>query len=625
MKRDRTLEKTLYRHLGLFGMPSASQLDASRARIRERLSADVETSLGQAAADVRPARAVRYMWRAGVSMAAACILLVVVVSTTRWPGAEALGSVAAADGSLYSLSGNTRQVLRQGDSIDASTVIHSNGGAGAMLALADGSRVEMRSQSELSLERADDGVSIRLRTGSIIVNAAKQPRGHLYVQTKDVTVSVVGTIFLVNAETDGSRVAVIEGEVRVHEGINDTKLRPGEQVSTSRTVAARPVKEEIAWSRHLDAHLAILAAFEKGMAATSGPLSPLANTSGSVQAPANQAGAATAGGDSAQASSPRPQFEEASIRPCDPDNLPPAPAGARGGGANSFQMTPGRTHALCLTLATIIRHAYGYGPADLEFLNPGGRARGFNMTSVYGLGVEDGKRVRGGPDWVRSDHYTIEAVADGAADAATMSGPMMRDLLERRFQLKVHVETEQVPAFTLSIARGGLKIKPVSADGVQADGFIRAGVNSEACDSLPAPPPGQPAILRRRTADEVRRGAKPNCGLFGSRNGPNQVFVAGGATLGAFGRALGSPLGGVQVLDKTGNADKFNFILEFVVDENTPGPRFLQGLPPPEPSDIPRGQTIFAAVEDQLGLRLEPSRAPREFILIDRVERPSPN
>src|SRR5947207_7856392 len=117
-----------------------------------------------------------------------------------------------------------------------------------------------------------------------------------------MTVSVVGTIFLVNAEADGSRVAVIEGEVRVHEGTTDTKLRPGEQVSTSRTLAARPVKEEIAWSRQADAHLAILDSFTRAMAQTAGPLVPLN--------PGQTAG------------SPRPEFEEASIRPCDPDNLP---------------------------------------------------------------------------------------------------------------------------------------------------------------------------------------------------------------------------------------------------------------------------------------------------------------
>src|SRR6185369_15632106 len=66
---------------------------------------------------------------------------------------------------------------------------------------------------------------------------------------------------------------------------------------------------------------------------------------------------------------PKPkEFEEASIRQCDSNNLPTAPEGARGGGANSFQMTPGRLHALCMTLATLIRTAYGYEPAGTEFM-----------------------------------------------------------------------------------------------------------------------------------------------------------------------------------------------------------------------------------------------------------------
>src|SRR5687767_9051430 len=63
--------------------------------------------------------------------------------------------------------------------------IRSNGGTGAVLVLADGSRVEMRSHTELSFERASDGVRIRLSRGGIIVNAATQRTGHLYVQTKD--------------------------------------------------------------------------------------------------------------------------------------------------------------------------------------------------------------------------------------------------------------------------------------------------------------------------------------------------------------------------------------------------------------------------------------------------------
>jgi uncharacterized protein (TIGR03435 family) len=476
--------------------------------------------------------------------------------------------------------------------------------AGMQFTLADNSRVEMRARSELSVDRTADGLRIRLARGGIIVNAAKQRSGHLYVQTKDMTVAVVGTVFVVNAADDGSRVAVIEGEVRVHEGNTATTLRPGEQVSTNPAVVTRPVKEEIAWSREADALGAILATFTRGMDLSAGPRTPLAD--GFVPITGQ-----------AQPAAPRPQFEEASIRTCDPDNIPEPPAGARGGGANSFQMTPGRTHALCMTLATIIRHAYGYGPADLEFRNPGGRGRGLNVNIVYSLGVEDGVRVRGGPDWVRAERYTIDAVADGAADGPTMSGPMLRDLLERRFQLKLHIETEQVQAFALTVARGGLKIKPA-----EPDSCISFPVDPTRPRARSAPP--LPIGARRPSLVEVRRGEKRLCGQFGERNGPSQVLVAGGATFTELAQQLAERLGGVQVFDKTGITDRFDWILEFALDENRPGPA---GLPQraPEALDLPRGPTIFAALEEQLGVKLEPARRPREFIVIDHVERPAAN
>ena len=157
-------------------------------------------------------------------------------------------------------------------------------------------------------------------------------------------------------------------------------------------------------------------------------------------------------------SADKPQFEEASIRPCDPDNLPRAfPEGRGGGSGNTFQSTPGRTHALCVTLATLIRTAYGSRASDPDFL--GGRG---NFNAVYRLGVEDDIRVRGGPNWVRSERYTIDAVADTAADAETMRGPMLRALLEQRLRLKAHIEAEQIPAFELTVA-GGLKLRPVGS------------------------------------------------------------------------------------------------------------------------------------------------------------------
>jgi uncharacterized protein (TIGR03435 family) len=348
----------------------------------------------------------------------------------------------------------------------------------------------------------------------------------------------------------------------------------------------------------------------------------LANTN-SAQAPRNQTGAAAARADSAQASSPRQEFEEASIRPCDPDNLPPTPPGARGGGANSFQMTPGRTHALCMTLATLIREAYGYAPADI---NPGGRGpRLGRLNTVYGLGVEDGRRVRGGPDWVRSERYTIDAVADGASDAATMSGPMLRDLFERRFKLKAHIETEQIPAFAIIVAPGGLKMK---------EGTCTPPDPSEA-------PLRSATELVRDNVQAARRGATTAgaCGFYGTPNGPNMLFVGAGAGVSGLGGIVPG-LGGIMgapIINRTGIplTATFNTVLEFAPDERTPGRGARLGTPVSavgrglesanEPAEVPRAPNIFTALEDQLGLKLEPAQAPREYIVIDQVERPSPN
>jgi uncharacterized protein (TIGR03435 family) len=607
-------------------LPSApgDEMEAAAARVLQRLRLVAERPIepveDEGVADPQPGSGTRWRWVAAVSALAAVLAIAIAATIQRRPAGESSVGTAL-DGAAYLASGRP---------------IRTNDAPSGMVLLPDGSRVEMQSGSELSLERAEDGLGIRLNTGSIIVNAAKQRQGHLYVQTRDMTVSVVGTIFLVNAEQAGSRVAVIEGEVRVREPEKqtETRLRPGEQISTSVTLAPHPVKDEIAWSRNADAHLAILESFMKGMAATAAPL-----TRGSDSSQTPNAGDAG-----------HQEFEEASVRPCDPDNVPAPPAGARGGGANSFQLTPGRTHALCVTLATLIRTAYGYGPMQLEFMNRGnGPGRpGFTFNNVYGLGVEDGLRIRGGPDWIRSEHYTIDAIANDAATAEDMRGAMLRALLEKRFQLKAHVEIEQAPAFNLTIATSGLKIKPVESGSPEdaARGIDATVSRSGACEPQPPlsvvrgqpvvirpaqpgerqpPPPSAPGqlvtILYRNFVD-VRRGEKPTCGVSVQRNGPNSVLVAGGVQLRAMANSLASVLGGVVVTDKTRSTDKFNVLLEYARDENAPGRRPED---PAEPSDVPLGRTIFRALEEQLGLKLEPATTPREYLVIDHVERPKPN
>ena len=583
--RDR-FEKILRQHMGLFGSPSPNQIEASRARVRERVRSH-DAGLSEVSIHVGPSR-LRRTWSVGLMLAAAASMIAFIVKAPS-PQTDWLATVEAADGSHYTLQPNA--------------VLRSDSPRGTMLTLKDGSRVEMRSQSELLLERASDGIGIRLHNGGLIVNAAQQHDGHLYVHTKDMTVAVAGTMFVVNAEASGSRVIVIAGEVRVREGAIEKTLNPGEQVSTSTALSKRAVRDEISWSRNADA---IFAAFSKGMTQTAGPLQPLARPSNAVV-------------PVAPAQAKRPEFEEASIRQCDPDHLPEPPSGGRGGGANSFYMTPGRVNALCMTVATLIRTAYGYGPVDLDFIVGRGPMRGMNFGSVYGLGVEDGRRVRGGPDWVRSERYTVNAIAgDGVqVDTNAMRGPMLQRLLERRFQLQAHIESEQVPAFALSVARGGPKLRPAPEG---------------SCEPM-APPPGspqlngQPATPRTppRNFADVRSGQKPSCGLMLQRNGPNVVFVGGGVPITALVQVLGSRLGGIRVQDRTDMNDRYNFVLEFVVDENAPGVPGLDPPAPAEPSDIPRAATIFTAVEEELGLKLDRDKGSREFIVIDHIEHPTPN
>src|SRR4030095_13550199 len=169
----------------------------------------------------------------------------------------------------------------------------------------------MLAPSELSVERAADGLDIHLRDGDIIVEAAKQRDGHLYVHTRDVAVAVDGTVFVVNASNGGSRVAVIEGEVRVRDGAVETRLSPGEEVATSLTIARRPLTEDIVWSRNANSHLAILESFKKGVAQTAGVLTPLARQAdvAGAQPPGAQADAQTPGAQAAA-----PEFEGAPIR-----------------------------------------------------------------------------------------------------------------------------------------------------------------------------------------------------------------------------------------------------------------------------------------------------------------------
>jgi ferric-dicitrate binding protein FerR (iron transport regulator) len=153
------------------------------------------------------------------------------------------------------------QPLKVGDEITEGQRVRTGGGAHAMLRLRDGSLVEMNERAEFGVSMGRKDTTIQLGRGNIIIQAAKRASGHLYVASPDCRVSVTGTVFSVNAGMKGSRVSVIEGEVRVAEAGAEKVLHPGDQLTTNVSLGAVPVKQEIAWSQNLDKHLALLAEF----------------------------------------------------------------------------------------------------------------------------------------------------------------------------------------------------------------------------------------------------------------------------------------------------------------------------------------------------------------------------
>jgi hypothetical protein len=188
----------------------------------------------------------------------------------RWllAGAAAVSAILVAAALLWNSAGPSRpfatveaagdSMYRNGEKVGAGRTVQSGPAEGMIIALEDGTRVEIRSVSELLWESAADGVRIRLNSGSVIVNAVSQRSGHLYVETRHVVASVVGTVFHVHAEQGGTRVDVIEGEVRVQQGQTSKTLAPGDHISTDSLLESQSIAAEIAWSRHAGAHLALL-------------------------------------------------------------------------------------------------------------------------------------------------------------------------------------------------------------------------------------------------------------------------------------------------------------------------------------------------------------------------------
>lgn len=292
-------------------------------------------------------------------------------------------------------------------------------------------------------------------------------------------------------------------------------------------------------------------------------------------------------------STERPRFATASIRPavnCEdtgPTVNAGAPAGARGtkGRRKGADAAPGTLSVRCATLggeAGLIRQAYivfATGEPSVRIPSPA---------------------LSGGPDWLDSEGFDIEARADGEPSGAMMRGPMMQTLLEDKLKLKVRRETREAPAYALVASEGTPRLEPFQEG---------------SCT---------PNDLSRSLAMSPTPGVKHCTFLVGSSalSGSMPAAIAKGATLNDFAKLLSWAVGR-PVIDATGITGRFDFHLEFALDENTPTMLDLRRILGDAVSTA--RPTILTAIQQQYGLKLVPSQAPREFLVVDHVEKPSAN
>ena len=203
-----------------------------------------------------------WRWVLGAAAVAAVVVAAFSVSNGLFPGQHPVrAAVQNVDGSLYAVDGDNMRVIPAGYEIRNGDEVRTAKASTAVVRLLDGSLVEMGERADLSVSRHWNGTTIHLQGGQVIVQAAKQRSGHLYVATDDGIVSVKGTIFSVNHGVKGSRVAVIEGVVHVDFGSNPSDLRAGQEATSSSTVSKVPIQNEIAWSRNSAKYLALLGDF----------------------------------------------------------------------------------------------------------------------------------------------------------------------------------------------------------------------------------------------------------------------------------------------------------------------------------------------------------------------------
>jgi uncharacterized protein (TIGR03435 family) len=240
-------------------------------------------------------------------------------------------------------------------------------------------------------------------------------------------------------------------------------------------------------------------------------------------------------------------------------------------------------------------------------VQPGGRFAWTNMTlkqliaTAYGF---DQREVIGGPGWLGQEHFDVIAKVEAATSAVDENGSpgplfaMLRGLLEERFQLKAHRESADGPIYALVRVRPGDRAaRRLVPSNIDCDAVMR-----DRAQGKPAAP--------------AANGTLP-CAIRAVRGRIDAAAISTGQLAGVLARIVGRP-----VVDRSGLTGNFDVTLEFRPEFQAAFNVDPEPLEPVAAADAP---SIFTAVEEQLGLKLESTRGPVGVLVIDRAEKPREN
>jgi uncharacterized protein (TIGR03435 family) len=252
-----------------------------------------------------------------------------------------------------------------------------------------------------------------------------------------------------------------------------------------------------------------------------------------------------------------------------------------------------------------IREAVTIRGRGIMFL-PGGqfRATGVSLRDLIKRAwnlQED--QIAGGPDWMSKDLYDITAKAPSiGAEPTPAQWLLVKALLADRFGLRVHEETRELPVYAL--------VRKSANSGLGA----RMRRSTTDCEAF------------RRTIAEAQKGGvavelpAARCGFGVRTTGELTTLDIGAATMPQLANYL-TPFAGRMVIDRTAIDGQFDVEL----DVSTAALRRLAGSAPQAPTAGGDEPSLFTSVQEQLGLKLEPVKAPVRVLVIDAAARPTPN